>query len=269
MNKSIFEFQNYKTYLTSLLKAQPKKGRGQRSRLAEAIGCQLTYISQILNGHVHLNLEQGMKVNRFFGHSQDEAHFFLLLVQFARAGDHDTRKYFQDQIDQELQRRLVIKNRLAAAQGLNEEDQVTYYSAWYYAAVHIFVTIPEFQNKRILTHRLGIGTDKINDVLGFLERTGLVRREGDNYKPGPAQIHLGNDSKLVSRHHCNWRLQAMQSLDLERPQDLHYSVVASISKSDATKMKALLVKQIEELVATIKVSQEEELCAICIDFFGL
>ena len=269
MNSTLFEYSAYKTYLRDLIENQPKKGRGIRLKLAQAVGCQQTYISQILNGHVDLNLEQAGKVNRFFGHSKEESHFFMLLVQWARSGDQETRKYFQEQIDSERTQRLMIKNRLGLAPGLSYSDQVTYYSAWYYSAVHILLTLPDFRTKQTISSQLGLSISKTNEILDFLVSTGLADQRGDQYFTGQAQIHLGNDSKLIVRHHTNWRLRAMHSLDQEKKEDLHYSGVFSLAASDVTKIKSMVVRYVEEIVSVVKTSKEEKLAAFCVDFFGL
>lgn len=269
MKNSIFEYQEYKAYLRELIASRPKKGRGIRSQLAEAIGCQIAYISQILNGSIDMNLEQAGKANRFFGHSKEESHFFLLLVQLARAGDRETKLYFREQMEAEVNRRLVIKNRLGLAQGLSPLDQTTYYSAWYYAAVHILVTIPKFRTKAEIQEKLGLPPEKIAEILEFLVRTGLLEQKDGNYIGGANQIHLGNDSNLVMRHHANWRLRAMRSLELEKKNDLHYSAVVSLSVTDMVKLKSRLVKDIEEVIQVVKQSPEEELAVFCVDFFGI
>jgi len=268
MKNSIFDYQDYKRYVRDLIASQPKGGRGVRSKLAVAVGCQVAYVSQILSGHLHLSLEQAMRVNRFFAHSKDEAHFFLLLVQHARAGDKETRAYFQEQLDAGLTRRLVLTKRLDMAQGITPEDQVTYYSAWYYSAAHILVTIPNFQTKAVIAAKLGVTLEQTSEILEFLLRTGLVQQKGDRYLPGQAQIHLDQNSKLTSRSHANWRVRVLGALDSPKEADVHYTGVFSLSSADAMKLKAMILKQIEDVVAVVKSSKEEQLSTFCVDFFS-
>jgi plasmid maintenance system antidote protein VapI len=267
MQKSVFEFQDYKRYITALIESQPKRGRGLRSQLAQAIGCQVAYISQILNGHLHLSVEQAVRVNKFFAHSKDEGNFFLLLVQHARAGDADTRAHFQELLEAELAKRLVLSRRLGLAQGIREEDQVTYYSAWFYSAIHILVTIPAFQTRAAIAAKLGLSKESISEALDFLARTGLVLQQGDRFIPGPSQFHLAQSSKLAARSHTNWRVRVLGALDAPKDTDVHYTGVYSLSTADALKLKALVLKQIEEVIAVVKPSKEEQLGIFCVDFF--
>lgn len=267
MKNSVFDFQDYKRYLVAYIKGQPKGGRGMRSQLASSIGCQVAYVSQILNGHLHLSVEQAVKVNKFLAHSKDEGNFFLLLVQLARAGDVATREHFREQLEAELAKRLLLTRRLGMAEGLRPEDQVKYYSAWFYSAVHILVTIPAFQTKLAIAGKLGLSPEAVAEILDFLVRTALVEQRGDHFVPGPSQIHLDQHSSLTARSHANWRIRVLGALDVPKKEDVHYTGVFSLSAADAFRIKALILQQIEEVIAVVKPSKEEQLGIFCVDFF--
>lgn len=267
MKKSIFDFQDYKRYLKAWIESQTKGGRGVRSHMAQAVGCQVAYVSQILNGHLHLSVEQAVRVNKFMAHSKDEGNFFLLLVQLARAGDKETRAHFQELLEAELAKRLVLTRRLGMAQGIRPEDQVTYYSAWFYSAAHILVTIPAFQTKAAIAQKLGLTREQCAEILDFLARTGLVEQKGDRFLPGISQIHLDQNSRLTALSHSNWRVRVLGALDSPKESDLHYTGVFSLSSADAFKLKAIMLKQIEEVLGVVKPSKEEQLGIFCLDFF--
>ena len=103
--KDLFEYSSYKDFITS--KVGPRNGRkGVRGAIARALGCQPTYISQILYAKAHLSLEQAEALTKFFGLTTDEAHFFLLLVQRERAGTQNLKTYFNGQIERVREQRL-------------------------------------------------------------------------------------------------------------------------------------------------------------------
>ena len=111
---------------------------------------------------------------------------------------------------------------------------------------------------------------RTGEILEFLVSLGLAIQKGNHYEVGASRVHLGGDSPMISKHHINWRLQAIQSLEREnREVDLHYSSVISISKEDTLKIKSLLVDSIEKTKAVIKESKEEELHSFCLDFFKI
>ncbi|MNT43381.1 hypothetical protein D3C72_1798500 [compost metagenome] len=193
----------------------------------------------------------------------------MLLVQKDRAGTKSLREYFQSQLDEILKARMVLTERLGKSQQLDEKDRSWYYSSWLPAALHIATTIPELRKADRLLNAFKVSESNLLSTLERLELIGLIKKQGDEYHPGLQQIRLGNDSHHVLKHHTNWRLQAMQSLDREKLNELHYSAVVSLSKEDVLKIKNTLLENIGENIKLIRESKEEELFCLSIDFFDL
>jgi uncharacterized protein (TIGR02147 family) len=271
MEKDVFEYRDYKAYLKATIASKPKGGRGIRIGLARSLGCPVSHISQILNGSSHLSMEQAEGVNLFFGHSPVEASFFLLLLQFSRAGTPQLRKRLDGQIREFLDRNLALKERLDIKDSLSSEDQALYHSSWLYRAIHVMVSVEEFQTKEALSAYLGISLKRIGEILEFLVSIGLVvKKEGGRFGMGVVRMHLPHDSPMNAKSHVNWRLQAIRSLEKEDTQrDLHYSSVVSVSDSDATRIKSLLMRYIQEIKSIIKDSKEEGVHCLSMDFFEL
>lgn len=269
MNKQIFDFLNYKAYLKEVGKNKIYGGRGFRSRLAAALRCQSAYISQVLNGNADFSLEQAELVNGLLNHNKNEAHFFILLVQYTRAGSTSLKNYFHAQIQKVLQERVQLKDRLEYKKTLSSEDQAVYYSAWYYAAVHMLLSVPAMQAKEAVSEFLKLPMETVHSVLDFLISTGLAMEEGGRYKIGSTSIHLGADSAMSFSQHTNWRMKAIASLTKKRNTDLHYSSLVSISKNDIPKVREIMVKAIEEIRGLVRDSKEETVCCYLMDLFGL
>ncbi len=267
-DQNVFDFNDYKSYL------EAKAGRsgtrkGIKAAMAKALNCQPTYISQIIHNKAHLSLEQADELNHFFGHSQDESFFFMLLVQKDRSGTKKLKEFFQKQIDAATERRLNLSKRLGSKTVLSEIHQSTYYSSWIYAALHIAVTIPELRTREALSQYFKLPIKRITEALDFLVLIELVEHTSQGYQATNSQIRLGNDSKNIIKHHTNWRLQAAESLDREEVTDLHYSGVVSLSQKDVLKIKNILLEAVRESQSVIKESKEEEIFAIGMDFFTL
>lgn len=269
MKNNVFDFLDYKKYLHDKITSSPRKGRGLKLQMAQALGVQTAYISQVLNKDPHFNLEQAMKLNQFWGHSKEEARFFCLLINYARAGTHELRQFIKDEMEEVHERRRSLKDRLGIKNSLTEANQHIYYSSWTYAAIHILTSIPEFQTVDKITERLRLSRDRVHENLYFLVETGLVLQEGGRYIIGTTRIHLDADSLQVRRHHYNWRSQSVISVDRGFKEDLHYSNVISLSKADKPRVKEILIKAIEECRAIIKESPEEDIQVITLDSFTL
>ncbi len=270
MEKDLFSYFDYREFLKGWILSQPKKGRGQRAAIAAAIKSPVSHISQVLSGVSHLSFEQAEEVNEYLGHNEDESEYFLLLVQLVRAGTPKLKKRIESQVQKIQSKRLVLKDRLKVKKTVSSEDQALFYSSWHYAAVHILITIKQYQTKEAIAKYLKVSSRKISEVLGVLVKLGLAEAENGRYTASVARFHLGSDSPMISKHHANWRLQAIQSLDKENFfEDLHYSSVVSISNNDTIKIKNLLVKSIENAKLLISDSPEEELHSLCLDFFKI
>lgn len=268
MDKAVFEFQHYKAYLKEKA-GGPRTKTGAKTALAKAIGCQTTYLSQVLHANAHLSLEQAERVNEFYGHSKEEGLFFFLLLQKDRAGTRTLAAHFQEQMDEILRRRLVLTKRLGEKTQLSPESQSVYYSSWVYAAAHIALTIPELRTREALAAFLQLPIKKVTEVLEFLASVGLAVPNGAHFEVGESHIRIGNDSHNIIKHHSNWRTRALEALDRERLEDLHYSGVVSLAREDLRRIKEILLDAVKTTQAVVKDSKEEELCAIAIDFFSL
>ncbi|MCM0605949.1 MAG: TIGR02147 family protein [Xanthomonadaceae bacterium] len=268
MDKEIFDYSDYREYLLAWIASRPNKGRGLRVSIAETIHSPVSHVSQVLKGISNLSFEQAEGLNELLGHSTEQADYFLLLVQLQRAGTPKLRARLKTQIEKARAKRLVLKDRLGVKSELSREDQVIFYSSWHYVAVHILLTIPEFQTKEKIARHLKLSLKRVTEILEFMMNLGLAELKNGKYIVGTTRIHLGNDSAMITKHHINWRLQAIQSLEREDFLDsLHYSSVVSISCEDVTQIKSVLVKAIENAKNLIRDSKEEELHSFCIDFF--
>jgi uncharacterized protein (TIGR02147 family) len=265
---SVFDSPDYKAYLRSKVGGATQK-KGVKSAMARALGCQPTYITHVLSGHANLSLEQAEAMNRFLAHSREEAQVFLLLVLRDRAGTHTLKANFQEQIDAILANRLVLTKRLGQRNVLTEEQRAIFYSAWYFLAAQIGLTIPSWRTPAALARRLGLSAARTTEIVDFLASAGLAQRSGNELLPTETLIRLGRDSHHIFKHHVNWRVKAMDSLEHEGPRDLHYSGVLSLSERDAARVKDLLLEQLKSNLKIVADSKEEKLFGMNIDFYNL
>lgn len=263
----LYEFDDYKPYIAQRARTSPQKGF--KTQFAEAAGIQSTYLSQVLHGKADLSLEQAQAASDFLGHTEQESHYFLLLVQKGRAGTQTLRKYFQKQIEQIQKDRLQVSKRLAQETTLGPAEQAVYYSSWLYGAVHMAVGVDGLRTRDEIAHALRSTPEKVEEVLDFLLEKGLILKENGQLISGPARIFLGKSSQNIQRHHTNWRMQAIDSLDRETERDLHYSAIITLSKKDVLVIKDKLLEMIKENLKVIQASAEEELYVFNLDLFDL
>lgn len=269
MERAIFEYDDYKSFTMDRIEAYPNAGRGIRAKLAEAIGCQVAYVSHVLAADRHFNLEQAEALARFFGLGTDETEYLLLLVEENRAGTTQLRRVLRAQLERRREKFRQLRNRVKLKGQINREDQARYYSSWHFQAVHTALTISECHTAPALQKTLGIPLKRVNAVLSFLQSRGLVEQQGNHFVPTERYIHLGADSPLISKLHSNWRIHAVESLDRDNPEDLHYSGVVTLAHSDFQKVREILMKGLLEAIEAIKPSKEERVCVVGLDFYQL
>jgi uncharacterized protein (TIGR02147 family) len=267
--KKVFDFTDYKAFLKHIEEVRAPIQRGFRSRLAEETGCQNAFISQVLNSGAQFSLEQTLKIASYLKLTDDERHYFLWLVEYARAGSQELKTYFQNLMTILREKNLEIKERVGSAQTLSIENQSIYYSHWYYAAIHVLVTIPKFRTVSNIAQALDLPAGLAERAVLFLVTSGLLTESRGELRPGPTQLHLDRGSPNISKHHTNWRIAAINSLSTEASTDVHYSTVSSLSLKDIEAIRSQLVQQIQTYVETVQKSPEEELYCFSLDFFGL
>jgi hypothetical protein len=189
------------------------------------------------------------------------------LVQAGRAGSLELERFYREQLNRIKVRREKISERISARPALTPEAQVRYYSSWIFAAVHILLSIPEFHNPKRIAEHLHLPAAVVADALEFLSEVGLAVRNKRGFSIGEARIHLPAHSPVISKHHINWRMQAIQALDRQQPEDLHYSLVMSLSRQDVEKLRNLILSAVESAEKIFRPSPEEVTRCLSIDLF--
>jgi uncharacterized protein (TIGR02147 family) len=266
---SVFDFRDYKAYLRAYIGRLPARGHGFRAQISKSLGVHSAYVTQVLSGNAHFSLEQAEELNSLLNHNEQESEFFLLLLQLARAGTLKLKRRTQTLIDQVLRSRTNLRDRVKIQKELSSEDQLIYYSSWHYTAVHIILTIPKFQYVEKIAEALKLPKEKVKKILDYLISVGLVEQAGAKYLPSTTQIYLGRDAAGISKHHTNWRMKAIESLDQETTENLHFSAAISLSKEDYEKIRDNLAEKVQEAMSKVKNSKEEMLSVMNIDFFRL
>jgi uncharacterized protein (TIGR02147 family) len=265
MASTVFDFSSYKKYLNAFIDERP---RGEKSRIAGAVQCHLAYLSLVLNGTADLSPEQADRFSAYADHSPAEADFFLTLVSHARAGSARLRNRLREKIEATLQERLRIESRTELPQPLSEEAQGVYYSAWFYSAIHLLISIPAFQKPEEIARHLHLPVEQVKHTLDFLVTVGLARHESGRYTTGTVRLHLSADSHWIPRHHASWRLQCARAVEWQNPaENVHYTSVVSMSACDVPAVQKIMTDAIEKIRTVVKASPEEAIYCYLLDFF--
>jgi uncharacterized protein (TIGR02147 family) len=265
---TLYEYTDYKTYVNDWIEAQPSNGHGQLRQMSLYLQINSVVMSQVFRGDRDLTPEQALELVYFFGLTDLERDYFLLLVQKARAGSEKLKKVLQSQLEKIADSALSLKNRIKH-QKFGEEEKALFYSHWYYSAVRLTTSIPHINNVSSLAEYLNLDRALVSKVITFLLKKKLIVENEDGFHIGPQVTHVGQESPFVNRHHTNWRLQALHAMDKKSETDFFYTGPMVLSKDLAKEIHKTLLDLIAKSTKKVELSESETLRCLNIDWFGM
>lgn len=263
-----FAFTTYKEFLHGYI--EENKQKGLVSQMAEACGCDRTYLSQVLNGKAELTPDHLINFSDHIGLSENESRYILLVLLRDRSSSLNAKKSLQTKIDKLKHEVQVLSQKIAKNENpseIKEEQRTLYYSNWLYGAIHILVSIPAYQTVPAIATKLQITPAIAMKMLKDLVDMKVVTKEKDKYIHAGSDVYIPHDKPQIHSHHFNWRMRAVERTMIK--EDIHYTNIFSISKKDVEKIREQIVKLIEDQRKSVRASGTEVAYAFCCDFFGL
>lgn len=264
----LFTYNDYKAYIRARISAS-SQARGLVSAFADAAGCQRSYFSQAIHSHVHLTQDHAVGLAEYWSLNEIETDYFCTLVDFERAATPKLKNKLKARLASLKKSQEDLSKRFKQDSLEPGERELTYYSAWYYSAIHVLTSIPQFQQAEKIADRLALPLVRVNRILRTLERDKLVRRDGAFWHLGVGDLHVPQKSLLSAIHHSNWRARAVQDAQDPDSRGIHYTAVSSLSHDDFENLKALLLAFIEQTRQVVASSPEQELMTFTCDLFNV
>lgn len=266
MSVTIFHYQDYKEFYNAWVENQPRQGFGEYRRLAQSLGVSTTMVSQVFKGDKHLSLELASEMCDYLRLDDDETDFFLLLVDYQRAGSFKLQKRFLRQIKSRQEKSKKLENRVKVNE-LSEEANNIFYSNWLYTGMCLLADTGKYNDAEALAKYLNIPRNNVQKILDFLLANNLLIEDKGRLKLGTARTHVKTSSALVTRHHQNWRVQAMAKLPQSRDDDFFYTGPMVLSQEVAEWVRLELPAFVERLNARVIPSSSEVVRCLNIDWF--
>ena len=264
---NVFEYKDYKLFLKSWIAQQNRAGRGQIRKMAEHLRVSTTLMSQSLNGSKHLSLETAADLTDYLGLNEKESEYFLLLINYERAGSHKLKSILEKKVEKEQALASQLSQRLVKDRELTDEEKMQFYSSWMYSATRILSALPQIKNVDDLSDRLKLPLRQINQVIQFLLEKKLCVIKNNELTFGAFRTHVGKDSPFVIKHHQNWRLKGFQQLELRRDEDLFFTQPMALSSDAAETIRLMLPGLIQEINNISGPSTSEVVRCLNIDWF--
>ena len=264
---SIYGFDQYREYILNLVKSKPNGGRGELLKIAKQAKIHTTTLSQILRGDRELSLEQAVSCAEYFGLTEPETRYFLLLVQYNRAGSKLLKDFLKKQVEELRQQRTELVNVVNRDRVLTDHEKAVFYSDWFYSAIRILASVPGFQTSESIANHLHLSRAVVSEALQFLLSAGLCVEENGKLAPGPKYTHLESTSRYVSRHHANWRIQALQRHSVLTSEELAYTSPMSVSEKGIHEIREILVETVKKVNSIREKSDCEKTYCLNLDWF--
>ncbi len=267
--KSIFTFSSSRDFLRTYVDSLPKKGWGEIQRWAEHLSVQSPYISQVLAGNKHFNIEYAIRLAKHIGLQGLELDYFILLIESERAGSVEAKEYFQRKIQNLKKESRNISNRVTKDKTLSEEEKTIFYSSWMYSAIRMFCSIGSGKTLHQISEHFEISKETCASMLAFLVQSGFVIQKGEKYQMGAQKTHIEKTSPHVKRHWLNWHVHALTHFENVDESEMVYSAPFSISKEDFEHLQEELTAFIKKFVERVQNTEPQEIAFLNIDLLKL
>jgi plasmid maintenance system antidote protein VapI len=243
----IFEFADYRDFVTQTVRSLPKRGRGELLKIARHLEIHSSTLSQVLSGIKHFTLDQACALADYFGFNDLETQYLLHLVELERAGTPRLRATLKKHLLRLQQQSRALSAMIPGKKTLSEEQKAIFYSNWFYTGIWALTSISGYQTSDAISRYFGLPKQLVNGVISFLLSTGLCVEESGLLRPGTTYVHLEADSPLIGRHHASWRQKAVERHPILAENEIAYSSPMSISLEDAQKVRKLILGWVEQV----------------------
>lgn len=262
----VYSYSSYKEFLKGYIKENRQKGL--ISQMAGICGCDRTYLSQVLNGKADLTPDHLIRFCESLNLDEHESRYLLMVLLRDRSSNTVARKTWAERIDKIRKDGRVLTEKIYGNEKpgeIREDLRTLYYSNWLYTAVHTLTSIAEFQTVDAISVKLSVSGAMIAKVLRDLVEMKVVLKEKERFVHNGANIYLQRESPQSHSHHMNWRMRSVERSTLK--EDIHYTNIFSVDVKDVDKLRAQIVKLIEDQRKTVAASGAETACAFACDFF--
>jgi len=267
---NIWKFDSYQDFMKAYLKTLPSNGRGYAVKISNALKIHPTLLSQIMQGHRDLTLEQASLFCDYVELSEKEGDIFMKLVELSRAGNQSLKTRLKRQLEDLRAHYQEVKAHIPdSAKELTEEEKSIFYSSWQYSAFRMKCSLQEPRSLAQMANELNTTLERAQTISAFLLKTGLIKERNNRWVLGPSNTHIKAESPWSTRHHLNWRARNLGEVENVGSEELCFTAPFSCSAKDLKKIREVLLAAVKETSSTVKQTKPENVYTLCIDLMKL
>jgi uncharacterized protein (TIGR02147 family) len=270
---SVFDYDDYQTYLRDYIAwRRGLDARVTYAGLAEQARIQRSYLSHVLNGRGNLNEDQLYLLATALRLPKATRNYLQVLLTLQKCEVNDRRNELLAQkarLRSQHNRSAEAIKREAAT--LDDAHLAQYYAEPLAPLVHMHLCIDRYRRSPgALSEVLSIPDATLQEVLGTLERCGLIAPSKDGYTLVKANIHMPAGSPLAAVHALQFRLKAVERLR-RRPIDDNVHFTATFAANEAVRKKWAVRWHglLEEMAAEVTACTAQDVYHVNFDLFKI
>lgn len=264
---SVFKYANYRELLKDLLYG-PDSKRGDQSELAKAMGCQASYLLQVLKEKAELTEDHVIRLAHHLNLGDLQTEYFLQLLRISRAATKDLIQFLEKRRADLMRQQSDLENKVESRPLLDSEQFLSrYFSSWIPSTIHVATSSEKFQSPSAIAERLSLPINIVEDTLNFLEEYSLIKRRGKDFLFASGSIHLPRRSALNEAHQSGRRIQVLRSIQQQNNESLHFSSVFTLDEKSFKELKHMMTQFIEGSHKKIHEAGTDEIYAMSMDLF--
>ena len=270
--QNIFLESDYRKIIKALVenkKQIDKKFNFQR--MAESMGIQKAYLSQVLQGARDFSQDQLYRASQFLKSKKEEYEYMKLLLEYARSALADRKQELSILIAGIQRQNLKTEKNVELKKvEVTAEKGATYYLDPLNQIVHMALDIPRFRkNISELGRALELSDLRIKKALAVLEEIGVIEIKSGEIKVLTHNIHLPKDSPIF----WPWKtaLSAMSNYrirNLDENSTYNFSVVFAADEDTKTKLQTMFLNFLKEARPLVEKAKSKDVFQMNFDLFS-
>jgi uncharacterized protein (TIGR02147 family) len=203
---SVFDFQDYRTFLSEAFAERKKLNGGFSFRgISQKIGIKSSgFLSSVLQGKRGIGDRTAIELAKILRLGSGEREYFMNLIKYNQAQAHEERKFY-------LEKCISIRKRHTQI-NMVEIDQYEFYEKWYYAAIREVIGILNVTDDDAALVGRGlrpaITPEEVRRAFVVLLRLGMIKKnEQGVYEKAESLINSGVPTNPTALH--NFQLAMM------------------------------------------------------------
>jgi uncharacterized protein (TIGR02147 family) len=239
-----------------------------------AIHCRIqkTYLSKVLNREGDLNQDQLYMACEYLKLKKSEQEFVFLLHSHNTSIHASRKKEILIEIENIQKQQMKSEAHIEVkSNSINFVDYQKYYLDPYLQVIHMFLTIPKFQNDiSLITEFLTeLNKKTIEEKIKQLEEMQLIAWKNNKWEAIESNLHLKSDAPIYKAYRKLLRMKSIEKLDhSDQEENYSFSVIFSSNAKVRAEIQKRFLEFLKEIQKMVQNEKETDVYQLNFDLFA-